>query len=250
MHNISPNTLFVGRHYIFLPICHSTNEHADELIQSNASFEGTTILTSNQIKGKGQRGNTWVSEPGKNLTFSVILKPTFLSISNQFYLNIFISLSLLKVLQGRAKGFKVKWPNDLYWYDNKVGGILIENKIKNFSIENCIVGVGLNINQENFININATSLKNIEGKDVELSSIFEQILESIESYYLKLKSGDFNSLHQEYLSNFYWANELHTYRSGTYFKGEIVGIDPSGRLEVLVNGEMRTFDLKEIEFID
>lgn len=231
-------------------MCHSTNEYAEKLIEDNNFFEGTTIATLNQTKGKGQRGNIWESEPGKNLTFSVILNPSFLSISNQFFLNIISSLSILKVVSQFSRGFNVKWPNDIYWYNKKTGGILIENKLKIPFIDSAIVGIGLNINQEGFAGLNATSIKNISNKEIDLQILLEQLLHSLESYYLRLKHGDFNDLQREYLENLYWINEVHTFKSDRYFMGEIIGIDSRGRLEIVVDGEIKVFDLKEIQFIE
>jgi BirA family transcriptional regulator, biotin operon repressor / biotin---[acetyl-CoA-carboxylase] ligase len=231
-------------------MCHSTNEYAEKLIEDNNFFEGTTILTLNQTNGKGQRGNKWESEPGENLTFSIILKPNFLSIGNQFYLNIISSLSILKVLTKISSGFKVKWPNDIYWYNQKLGGILIENKLKIPQIDSSVVGIGLNINQEGFPGLNATSIKQISKKQHDIFSLLEELLYEFESYYLKLKTGDHKGLLKEYLKNLYWINEVHTFKSDHYFIGEIIGIDPIGRLEVVVENEVRTFDLKEIQFIE
>lgn len=231
-------------------MCHSTNEYAESLINDNNFFEGTTIVTFNQTKGKGQRGNTWQSEPGKNLTFSIIIKPSFISISQQFYLHIIASLSVLKVFSGLSPFFKVKWPNDIYWNNQKVGGILIENKLKTNRIETSVVGIGLNINQVQFSGLNATSLKNILGKDIELELILAEILSSFEFYYLKLKRGGFTELYNDYLDNLYWKDETHTFKSGNLFRGEINGIDAFGKLRILIGSEVRSFDFKEIQFIE
>lgn len=231
-------------------MCHSTNEYAESLIEDNNFFDGTTIVTLNQTKGKGQRGNKWESEPGKNLTFSTILKPTFLSLNNQFYLNIVASLSVLKVFLKHGQGFKVKWPNDIYYYEKKIGGILIENKLKGHLIETTVVGIGLNINQDNFEALNATSLVKVLKKEIDLEILLRDVLLSFEYHYFQLKRGEFDQLKCEYLDNLYWKNEVHTFKSkDNFFMGEVVGIDPIGRLLLWVNGHIQSFDLKEIQFI-
>ena len=250
MHNISIKSLFIGKNLLFMSMCHSTNEYAESLINANNFFEGTTIVTFNQTKGKGQRGNTWQSEPGKNLTFSIIIKPFFISISQQFYLHIITSLSVLKVFSTLSPFFKVKWPNDIYWNNQKIGGILIENKLKINRIETCVVGIGLNINQADFHGLNATSLRNILGKEVELELILAEILSSFEFYYLKLKQGGFTELYNEYLDNLYWKDEVRTFKSDNLFIGEIIGIDAFGKLKILIGSEVRSFDFKEIQFIE
>jgi BirA family biotin operon repressor/biotin-[acetyl-CoA-carboxylase] ligase len=231
-------------------MCHSTNEYAEKLIEDNNFFEGTTIVTSNQTNGKGQRGNKWETEPGKNLTFSVVFKPRFLPVQNQFYLNIFTSISIINVLSKYSTGFKIKWPNDIYWYNHKIGGILIENKLKLPQLETSIVGIGVNINQNEFSGLNATSLFRITNKETNLESILSQILSSLEVNYLRLKKGELKNLLFEYYESLYWRGELHTFKSDEYFIGEIIGIDESGKLVVNTNNELKYFDLKEIQFIE
>jgi BirA family transcriptional regulator, biotin operon repressor / biotin---[acetyl-CoA-carboxylase] ligase len=231
-------------------MCHSTNEYAEKLIEDNNFFEGTTIVTSNQTKGKGQRGNKWETEAGKNLTFSVIFKPQFLAVQKQFYLNIFTSLSIINVLAKYASGFKVKWPNDIYWYNYKIGGILIENKLKLPQLESSIVGIGLNINQIQFSGLNATSLIKITNMETNLESILSQILSNLEANYLRLKKGDFEALLAEYYDSLYWRGEVHTFKSVDYFLGEIIGINETGKLVINTENQLRYFDLKEIQFIE
>ena len=147
--NINPNTLFIGKKIVYLPNCHSTNDSALSILGSNDVFEGTTIITSRQTSGKGQKGNRWQSEPGKNLTFSIILKPGFLDVKQQFKLNFAVSLGIFDFLSSFFKSHvKIKWPNDIYYKDSKIAGILIENSIRSMKMQHSIVGVGLNVNQE------------------------------------------------------------------------------------------------------
>src|SRR5262249_40524297 len=116
-----------------------------ELASKSALPEGTVVITSNQYAGRGQRGNEWNSEPGMNLTFSVLLKPSSLSVKNQFFLTIIASLSVFDFLKEKQVGdLKIKWPNDILVYKKKICGMLIENSILGETINQSIIGVGLN----------------------------------------------------------------------------------------------------------
>ena len=133
----------------------------DLILKNKNEIEGLVVFSENQTDGKGQRGNSWITERGKNLTFSLFLKPSIL-ISTQFVLSKIVSLSIVDFLMEMGvKDVKIKWPNDIYCGDKKIAGILIENTISEGKINNCIVGIGLNVNQVNFDSSiqNATSLK-------------------------------------------------------------------------------------------
>ena len=159
MHKFFAKTQFLGKKVVFLPECHSTNEEAQSLLNDQL-IEGTTIITTNQKKGKGQRGNVWESEPGQNATFSTILKPKFISPANQFLLHLISSLAIHDALFPiLGKKMKIKWPNDIYYNDFKICGVLIENTIRGNRIEYAIIGIGININQTNFEHPNISSLK-------------------------------------------------------------------------------------------
>ena len=144
----------------------------------------------------------------------------------------------------------MKWPNDIYVGDNKICGILIENSLKGTSIEHTTVGVGLNVNQELFSSDKATSMKEISLIKYDLAEVLDQVLQSIEKNYLKLRSGDLKGIQQEYLENLYWINETHLFDSNGIFSGVIVGVDEKGSLIVTSNGESSTYDIKEIRFIE
>ena len=162
-------TLFIGQNSINLKSIDSTNSYASELLRQNAPLEGTMIYTFDQHNGRGQRGNTWYSQPNKNATLSYILYPTFLQIEKQFLLNKITCLAvadLMAEIIGHSKGLtqkdkavQIKWPNDIYVGNKKISGILIENTLRETSIRSSIVGIGININQTDFTDaINATSL--------------------------------------------------------------------------------------------
>lgn len=245
------NTLFVGQQLHYLPVCESTNSEAQQLLIKNKATEGCTVLTSEQTKGRGQRGNTWEAEPGKNITLSVILSPVFLPVRQQFYLNMAVSLAVLDLLREYgATGAQVKWPNDLYIQDKKLGGILIENTINSYSLQHSIVGIGLNINQLDFEVDTATSLAAVTGNVTNLEHVTARLLELLEKRYLELRSARHAKLKYEYLQALYRYQEKHRFIvDGKRAEGCIVGVDEDGRLGVELDGELRFFGFKEITYI-
>ncbi|TXK51600.1 biotin--[acetyl-CoA-carboxylase] ligase [Pontibacter qinzhouensis] len=246
-----PNTLFMGQQQYFLPTCDSTNTEAQKLLNKNEATEGCVVLTAQQTKGRGQRGNNWEAEPGKNITLSVILSPSFLLVRQQFYLNMAVSLAVLDLVreQGLIQG-QVKWPNDLYVQDRKLGGILIENTISNQKIQQSIVGIGLNINQTNFSSPTATSLAAILERELDLDSVVAQLMEYLEKRYLELRAGRLAKIKFDYLRALYRYQEPHLFVvNGEQVPGQIQGVDEEGKLAVEVAQELRFFGFKEIGFV-
>lgn len=178
MYKIPASTLFIGKNLVFVPECHSTNDLALQLCQQSQVTDGTLIITSNQTKGRGQRGNSWLSSPGLNLTFSLIFRPMFLAISNQFYLNIFTSLAVHDYLRARTNAtVAVKWPNDVLIDGQKISGILVENQIQGSHFQSIVAGIGVNINEQNFSpGVNATSLALKTGRSRDLQEELELLL--------------------------------------------------------------------------
>ena len=253
MHKIQPKTLFIGKNIVSLPSCHSTNDFASELIQKQSVFEGTIVITSEQTAGRGQRGNLWEAAAGKNITLSLILKPTFLSPLQQFKLNIAISLAIYECLSSfKLEHLKIKWPNDIYVGNKKMGGVLIENALAGSRIAHSIIGIGLNINQEHFSNENATSLRLLTQSQQTflLENIVEKLCESIEKYYLQLKKQDFVKQHQQYLAILFRFDEMHTFKQGdAIFEAKIIGISEYGFLQLAIGETIKEFDLKEISYV-
>ncbi|GAB3827988.1 hypothetical protein GCM10028895_40930 [Pontibacter rugosus] len=176
-----PSTLFLGQQLYYLPVCESTNSEAQQLLIKNEATEGCTIITHEQTNGRGQRGNIWQAQPGQNITLSVILSPTFLAVRQQFNLNMAVSLAVLDLLQEQGlQQAQVKWPNDLYFEDKKLGGILIENTINSHSLQHSIVGIGLNVNQRFFSYPTATSMANVCGMPLDLEKVTMRLLELLE----------------------------------------------------------------------
>ena len=246
-----PNTLFMGQQLYYLPVCESTNSEAQQLLIKNKATEGCTVITAEQTKGRGQRGNTWEAEPGKNITLSVILSPVFLVVRQQFYLNMAVSLGVLDLLREYgATSARVKWPNDLYVKDKKVGGILIENTINSHTLQHSIAGIGLNVNQFNFGISTATSLAAITGSEINLQQITNRLLELLEKRYLELRNGKLAKLKYEYLQALYRYQEEHQFIvNGKRVSGSIIGVDEDGKLGVNIDNELHFFDFKEIAYV-
>lgn len=233
--------------------------------------EGTVVITANQTAGRGQRGNTWIVEPGKNLTFSLLLKPTFLKVEEQFFLTIIISLAITDVLNktrshspeelnktqspfspGEEVGdeVKIKWPNDILINEKKICGILIENSLSQSGIQQTIVGIGLNVNQKSFSISTATSLYLVLGKEQELNSILNPLLENIEKRYLQLRNRKFAELKAEYLNRLFGKGEVRNFLiEEKQTIGKLLGVDELGRLVVEMNNQTYLFNNKEISFV-
>jgi len=251
LYKISANTLFTGQQLVFVPECHSTNSLASELATKNILSEGSVIITSNQTAGRGQRGNTWEAAAGMNLTFSILVKPTFLFVKNQFYLTIITSLAVIDFLKDQSVAeVKIKWPNDILVGKKKIAGILIENSLQQETIQQSIVGIGLNINQNNFAFSTATSLAIVKNQDFDLNQSLNSLMKNFEKRYLQLRSGKLAELKSEYLENLFSLNESQTFISnGKELEGTIEDVDENGELMVLINGEKRNYNLKEISFV-
>lgn len=247
------STLFIGQNLLEYQELPSTNVAAAELTKNEKPVEGTTIIAYNQTHGKGHRGNHWESEPGKNLTFSVILYPNATGPSEIFLFSQAISLGVLNFLNTFGViGFTIKWPNDLYYHNKKIGGILIENAVRNGSILQSVVGIGLNLNQLRFNSSapNPLSLRKILGHPVPSSEAFPVLLSCIEAAYLKFQNREFQEIRSAYEKNLFLFGVPHFFTiHHQKVKLIIKGTDHVGNL-VLVNskGEESKYGYKEIVF--
>ena len=256
MQNNIISGLFVGQNLIILKEVDSTNTFLKNTLSNSKPLpEGTVIMAESQYAGRGQQQNRWHSDAGKNLTFSILLKPSFLAISDQFDLTRAISLGVYDALYPLlGEGLKIKWPNDIYYNDMKLGGMLIENAIQGSQIKHSIIGIGLNINQDNFPeNVpNAASIKQILQRDYDLRQILSDICSHIEAWYLKLKAGQVDVVRKEYLSRLYWLGQNKRFRCATGdFEGIVKDVLNNGLLVVKNSFETElTFNFKEIEFLN
>ncbi len=249
MYKILAKTLFVGKKLVFLPSCHSTNEFASELVKRDKNVDGTIVVTNEQTSGKGQRGNVWESEPNKNLTFSIILNPRFLKVASQFDLNIAISLGVQDYLKSIDDNFLIKWPNDVYHNEKKIGGILIQNTVKNGFIENSIVGIGINVNQSSFILPKASSLSIITGLNYNLPEVLADISHNIEWRFIQLKKGAIKEMRIAYLDHLLGYRQERKFKDYQVFTGVIEGLNTEGQLQIRKGKELLSYSFKEVEFL-
>jgi BirA family transcriptional regulator, biotin operon repressor / biotin---[acetyl-CoA-carboxylase] ligase len=244
-----------NRAIIVLQKVDSTNTYAADLLKSEKVEEGTVVWAKEQTSGRGQGENRWESEPEKNLTFSWILFPRFLPPDNQFLLTKTIALGVYDfILKFNLKGTAtIKWPNDIYVEYNKLGGILINNTISGDTYESAIIGIGLNINQMNFVKEvpNPVSLKQVLGYEISLRSGLESLVNNLEKRYEQLRSGDCEALENDYRKHLLGYQQWRKFLvQNQLFEGKIDGVDESGRLVIISrSNESRVFQHGEIEFL-
>lgn len=232
----------------------STNSYLKKLAQKSTLDTFTVVVAKHQTFGRGQLGTTWVSEQGKNLTFSLLINFNNFKIQDQFYLSMAVSLGLISALRHFVSvSLKIKWPNDILAEKDKIAGILIENILKSATINYAVIGIGLNVNQEKFpADIeNVTSLKKIAGIDFNINELLSTILESIKKYVSFIKVEAYADLKKMYLMELYKINTPAMFEDNndTVFLGKIVSVDKNGRLVIeLENETTRKFNLKEIKF--
>ncbi len=255
MQNNTFSTLFVGQNLVKLQEVNSTNSYLKQLLsKSKPLAEGTVIMAENQYAGRGQQNNNWYTEPGKNLTFSIYLKPSFLAAENQFMLNMAISLgindTITKLL---GKKTAIKWPNDVFYDNKKLGGVLIENTLSGKNLKDTIIGIGLNVNQTNFGPlVNATSVSKILQKDYDVNHLLTDICSNIEGRYLQLRANKFKILHNAYLSSLYLyrKNARFALANGQKIMGIITGIEASGKITLEIENKVQSFNFKELVFLN
>jgi len=243
----------IGNSIIRLKLTDSTNNYANSQIRVKELVEGTVFLAYEQTSGRGQLKNTWESEPGKNLLFSIVLYPGFIEIRRQFMLSKVVTLGIYQAIHKYVDDLKIKWPNDIYSGNLKLGGILIENSIMSGSLKSSVIGIGLNVNQTVFQSNapNPVSIRILTNQHYDCEKILTEVLSGINYYYAMLRNGDEDKIDQEFISVLYRLNERHSFRAEKeVFKGEIIGGNEIGQLIIRKeDDEILQFHFKEVEFI-
>ena len=227
----------MGCNQIRLDLVDSTNNYTATLINGNAA-EGTVVITHEQTAGRGQRGNLWISEPGKNLTCTYLLRPKFLRISDQFILNKAIALAAAKAIQQfiPSNDVHIKWPNDIFLQNKKVAGILVETSMQGGHIVSCLAGIGINVNQQQFQaeSGNPISICEVLETELKLDDVLNALSENLEVLYLQLKAGKFENIDLSYNNLLWKKGETHTfYRDGIPFTAEVKCVDEQGCLHLI-----------------
>lgn len=237
----------------------STNRYLSQLCndRQEAVAEFTTVTAEFQTAGKGQRGNSWEAEEGKNLLFSFVLYPTFLEARRQFILSQIVSLAIKEELSRWSDEFAIKWPNDIYWRNRKICGILIENDLSGHCIGRCISGIGININQEAFHSDapNPVSLRQITGKEHDRYELLAHILERVQIYYKGLQLEDFDVYSAEisarYGRSLFRRRDFHPYEDANgRFLARLLRVEQDGRFVLEdESGKEREYLFKEVQYI-
>ncbi len=199
-----------------------------------------------QTAGKGCGTNTWESERGKNLTFSILIHPTQIAASQQFHISMAVSLAICEALGQYIGDLSIKWPNDIYWRNGKICGMLIENTLKGNTIKDSIIGVGLNVNQRTFHSNapNPVSLWQIAGQETDREQLLKDILRCLEHYL-------YQDIKAQYCSMLYRRKGFHPYvdKDGA-FMAEMVDVEDDGHLLLRDDsGNDRRYAFKEVQFI-
>ncbi|MEG1563457.1 MAG: biotin--[acetyl-CoA-carboxylase] ligase [Bacteroides sp.] len=230
----------------------STNSYLREYCKCQPTAPFTTVLTSFQTAGRGQRGNTWESDAEKNLLFSFVLFPDFLEVRRQFLLSQIVSLAIKETLDCYTEDISIKWPNDIYWQEKKICGILIENDWSGNCLCQSIAGIGLNINQQEFHSPapNPVSLLQITGHEHELLPLLAQVMTKVKDYYQLLLSGGAASVALRYREALFRKEGWHPYIDAAgSFEAEIVCVEPEGNLVLKDRaGNERTYAFKEVQY--
>ncbi|HUX55621.1 MAG TPA: biotin--[acetyl-CoA-carboxylase] ligase [Bacteroidales bacterium] len=245
--------MIIGSKLFFVKTLPSTNTHTVHLLKTGELSEGTIIYTNYQSAGRGQTGNRWESEEGKNLLISVLLYPYMINAADQFLISMTISLGICDFLKKYTTNCSIKWPNDIYIGNDKIAGILIENCLLGDQIENSIAGIGLNINQEKFLSDapNPVSLKLITGKCHDLPTCLNNLSFCLDRRYKQLISENFTQIKQEYITKLFRLNEWHAFRDlNGNFTGRIRSVTDFGRLQIEKReGKLIEYSFKEVDFI-
>lgn len=229
----------------------STNDYLKRLSKKEALPDDIVVWAQEQTAGRGQMGTTWQSTQGKNLTFSVLRKIEYLTISEQFYPLMAASLAVKNVLEKLLiPQVRVKWPNDILTGNHKICGILIESVIKRGRPDAMIIGVGLNVNQTSWTEApRATSIKTRTGIHFDLEEILNLLLAEYKKYVNQLYHGKFEEIKAEYEAHLFRKDKPSTFirNTGEQFVGIIKGVTPEGKLIVLEEDDVRQqYDFKEV----
>tara|TARA_B100000767_G_scaffold112802_1_gene107701 strand:- start:220 stop:969 length:750 start_codon:yes stop_codon:yes gene_type:complete len=238
----------------------STNDYLKTNFLDKTKNDIHVVYTFNQTKGRGQRGNTWNSEPEKNLAFSIAFFPNKFKVENHFTINIIFSLFILNTLKSlQIPDIKIKWPNDIMSGNKKICGILNELKIKGSKIEKIIIGFGLNINQENFENLpGASSLKLIKQIDYNLNEMTMLFVQNLKKYnYLDFlinpkSNNNIEVFFSKYKKNLFGVNKLYRFKdcNNITFLGKIISVNMEGIIKIKKDdGDLGFYNFHEIKMI-
>ena len=229
----------------------STSRYLREYVP--AEGEDVTIAVADfQTAGQGMGTNTWESEPSKNLLFSILVHPVMLPVNRQFLLSMAEAVALQETLSRYTDGITIKWPNDIYWHDQKISGTRIDTSLSSHGIKNFILGTGIDVNQREFHSDapNPVSLRQILGHDVDRDELLNRVTDSFMKYYGMIVGGDYTDIAALYHQSLYRAHGFHSYSDADGdFEAAIVEVEDDGHLILRDReGMIRSYEFKEIKF--
>ena len=239
-------------HITFIEETDSTNKALRERMATGQVEEGSVVVAGFQTAGRGQVGNVWESEAGKNLTFSVVLYPETVPANRQFVLSQLAALSVKEVLDAYTDHITVKWPNDIYWKDKKICGMLIENDLCGKNIYATIIGIGINLNQLEFRSDapNPVSLAQITGSVYDADDVLDRFLSILYKWYLRLLKGEEDVIRNKYREALYRRDGYFPFSDDDGgFAARIYDIEPTGHLVLqLQDNTLRRYAFKEVRY--
>ncbi|MEI6754213.1 MAG: biotin--[acetyl-CoA-carboxylase] ligase [Paludibacter sp.] len=248
MDTTASNSPIRGLGSLFIEETPSTNIFLWEMLHREQLPEGFVVYADYQTAGKGQTGNSWEAERGKNLLFSMVLYPQQIPLDELFLISQIVSLAIKKVLEKYTNDIEVKWPNDIYWKDKKLAGILIENSFQAKKVKT-VIGIGLNVNQKTFTSNapNPVSLRQITGRSLNRNQLLNTICKNILELYQELNA---ETIRSEYAGIMYRRNGFQPYITDSEsFNAKIIAVHPDGKLELETeSGERKGFYFKEVQF--
>ena len=245
------NTLIVGHKIIRLDKVDSTNTFLSENLNNSDFFEGIIVVANQQLKGRGQGQNIWLSKDGENLLFSILLKPKC-DLNYQYHLNQLIANSICQTLKLYGLDSQIKWPNDILVKNKKIAGILIENKIKGKILDSSIVGIGLNIEQSEFPKelVNPTSMLLELQKNIDKDDVLNSFIIQLEKKYFQFKRKEFDLINKEYQSNLFGENKKISFLiKNKRVEGVLKSVNNQGQLVVEINDALQNYSNSEIKII-
>ena len=239
---------------IKLDATRSTNEFLKELWQNKQAKDGTVVWALDQYGGRGQQGTIWYSQAGKNLTFSILSLNDDLDIKDQFLLNMAVSLSIYTALKElEIPELCIKWPNDIMSGTEKICGVLIENIVKAQKLTAAIIGIGINVNQEEFKDLpRASSIRLKKGQEFDLEEVLELVIHKLELQLGHLQNTDPVLLKSSYEQNMYRIDKVSSFEfsDGSRTNGIIRGISSTGELLVELEASLQSYGMKEIKLLN
>ncbi len=241
--------------YFFLSETDSTNLHASALLSGMEQQEPFCVVSDFQTNGRGQGGNKWISEPGVNILLSFVVFPSFLDASRNFFLSEIAAISIAECLKLKFQNLKIKWPNDILSGNKKIAGILIENSIIGNKVKHSIIGMGINVNQKIFSDLDneATSVLIETGNVTDIREMINELEKFFTFWYAILENENYEQVSQHYyhhLTGFGRKSGFRDLNNGNTFEAVITGVSDDGTLLLLLSdNQRRSYGFKEIEMI-